>query len=169
MATYYESITPEQAELIARAPLFFIASADPEFGAGPHGIGPVNLSPKGGVPLHIISPTRVAYLDYKGSGNETARHVLAGSPVTLMICCFEAEDAAIVRLYGRAEVVDLERSPLAERLLAQQAEALKLPLRQVIDVTVERTATSCGYGVPILEPVRERSIAERGRRYKEAR
>lgn len=169
MASYYDTITPEQAELIARAPLFFVASADPEFGPGPHGIGPVNLSPKGGVPLHIISPTRVAYLDTKGSGNETARHVLAGSPVTLMVCCFEAEDAAIVRLYGRAEVVSLEASPLAARLLAQQAAELALPLRQIIDVTVERTATSCGYGVPILEPVRERSVKERGRRYKDPR
>jgi hypothetical protein len=169
MASYYDAITPEQAALIARAPLFFIASADPQHAPGPHGIGPLNLSPKGGVPLHIISPTRVAYLDYKGSGNETARHVLAGSPVTLMVCCFEAEDAAIIRLYGRAHVVPLEESPLAAQLLAQQATELRLPLRQVIDVTIERTATSCGYGVPILEPVRERSVAERGRAYKDAR
>jgi hypothetical protein len=169
MASYYDSITPEQAALIARAPLFFIASADPQLGPGPHGIGPVNLSPKGGVPLHIISPNRVAYLDYKGSGNETARHIGAGSPVTLMVCCFEAEDAAIVRLYGRAQVVALEDSPLAPQLLAHQATELRLPLRQVIDVTVERTATSCGYGVPILEPVRERRVADRGRGYKEPR
>ena len=169
MASYYDAITPEQAALIARAPLFFIASADPELGPGPHGIGPVNLSPKGGVPLHIIAPNRVAYLDYKGSGNETARHIGAGSPVTLMVCCFEAEDAAIVRLYGRAQVVPLEHSPLAAQLLAKQATELRLPLRQVIDVAVERTATSCGYGVPILEPVRERRVADRGRAYKEPR
>lgn len=169
MASYYDAITPEQAALIARAPLFFVASADPQLGPGPHGIGPVNLSPRGGVPLHIISPNRVAFLDYKGSGNETARHIGAGSPLTLMICCFEAEDAAIVRLYGRAQVVALEESPLAAQLLAQQATELRLPLRQVIDVVVERTATSCGYGVPILEPVRERRVADRGRRYKEPR
>jgi hypothetical protein len=169
MASYYDAITPEQAALIARAPLFFIASADPQLGPGPHGIGPINLSPKGGVPLHMISPTRVAYLDYKGSGNESARHISAGSAVTLMVCCFEAEDAAIVRLYGRAQVVPLEESPLATQLLAQQATELRLPLRQVIDVAVERTATSCGYGVPILEPVRERRIVDRGRRYKEPR
>jgi hypothetical protein len=36
-------------------------------------------------------------------------------------------------------------------------------------VTIERTATSCGYGVPVLAPVRERTIANRGRRYKESR
>jgi hypothetical protein len=169
MASYYDQITPEQAALIAEAPLFFVASADPALEPGPHGIGPINLSPKGGVPLHIISPTRVAYLDYKGSGDETAHHVRAGSPVTLMVCSFAAEDAAIVRLYGRAQIVSLEESPLAELLLARQATDLRLPLRQVIDITIQRTATSCGYGVPVLAPVRERTVDDRGRRYKEPR
>ena len=74
MATYYPSITDDQAALIRNAPLFFLASADPALDPGPEGIGPVNLSPKGGVPLHIIDPNRVAFLDYLGSGNETARH-----------------------------------------------------------------------------------------------
>jgi hypothetical protein len=169
MATYYNEITPEQAELIEQSPLFFIASVDPELGPGPHEIGPVNVSPKGGVPLHIISANRVAYLDYAGSGNETARHIAAGSPVTVMVCCFEAENAAIVRLYGRARAVPIAESPLAERLLAEPAEDIKLPQRQVIDVTVERTGTSCGYGVPVMEPVGERTIENRGRQYKEAR
>lgn len=169
MATFYDAITPEQAALIARAPVFFVATADPTFAPGPHNAGPVNVSPKGGVPLHILSPNRVAFLDYKGSGNETARHLAAGSPITLMVCSFEAEDASIVRLYGRAQVLPLADSPLAEQLLAQPAADLRLPLRQIIDITVERTATSCGYGVPVLEPVRERTVADRGRQYKERR
>jgi hypothetical protein len=169
MASYHDAITPEQAALIAAAPLFFVATADPSLAPGPHGIGPVNMSPRGGVPLHVLSPTRVAFLDYAGSGNETARHLAAGSPITLMVCCFEAEDAAIVRLYGRARAVPMEESPLAAHLLAQRAPELRLPLRRVIDVTVERTATSCGYGVPVLAPVRERSVDDRGRRYKEPR
>jgi hypothetical protein len=143
-----------------------VATSDPAFAPGPHGSGPLNLSPKGGVPLHLITPTRVAYLDYRGSGDETARHLRAGSPITLMVCSFETAEAAIVRLYGRAQVVPLEESPLAERLLAQPAAELRLPLRQVIDITVERTATSCGYGVPVLAPVRERTVVDRGRRYK---
>jgi hypothetical protein len=169
MASYYDCITPAQAALLAEAPLFFVATADPSLEPGPHGIGPLNLSPKGGVPLHVISPTRVAYLDYKGSGDETARHLRADGPITLMVCSFTAADAAIVRLYGRAQAVPLEESPLAELLLGQPAAELRLPMRQVIDVTVERTATSCGYGVPVLEPVRERLLADRGRRFKEPR
>ena len=77
MATYFRAITDEQAALIRNAHLFFVASADPSLGEGPEGVGPVNLSPKGGVPLHVLSPNKVAYLDYKGSGNETARHAKA--------------------------------------------------------------------------------------------
>ena len=46
MATYYPSITDDQAALIRNAPLFFVASADPVLEPGPEGIGPVNLSPR---------------------------------------------------------------------------------------------------------------------------
>jgi len=164
MGAYHASITPEQAELIRNSPLFFIATADPGLTSGPHGIGPVNVSPRGAVPLHILSPSRVAFLDYPGSGNETARHALAGGPVTLMVCSF-GEDAAIVRLYGRARVTPVEESPLAERLLRDVAEALQHP-RQVIELDIERTSTSCGYGVPVMAFVRERGAGDRGRRYK---
>src|SRR3954471_24859276 len=100
MATYYPSITNEQAELIRSADLFFVASADPRLATGPNEVGPVNVSPKGGVPLHILGPNRVAYLDYPGSGNETARHCAAGGPITVMVVSFEGGDAAIVRLFG---------------------------------------------------------------------
>ena len=104
MATYYPSITDEQADLIQQAPLFFVATAAPTPEATSDNVGPINLSPKGGVPLHILDPHRVAYLDYAGSGDETARHTLAGSPITIMVCSFDAENAAIIRLYGRATI-----------------------------------------------------------------
>ena len=79
MASYYSSITDEQDELIRSAPLFFVATVGPDDPAS-H-VGPINLSPKGGVRLHIIDRNRVAYLDYAGSGDETAKHSAAGSPV----------------------------------------------------------------------------------------
>ena len=107
MATYHPSITDEQAALIRAAPMFFTASADPRLACGPDGVGPVNVSPKGGVKLHIIGPNRVAYLDYLGSGNETARHCAAGGPITVMICSFEEGDAAVVRLFGKARATPL--------------------------------------------------------------
>jgi Pyridoxamine 5'-phosphate oxidase len=166
LATYYSSITPEQAALIKHAPLFFVATAAPDFRATSDQVGPVNLSPKGGVPLHVIDDHRVAYLDYAGSGNETAEHLGAGSPITLMVCSFEEDSAAIVRLYGTARVVPIEHSEVAPLLLAHAAQELKLAMRQVIDVTVEKTGTSCGYGVPVMDFVRERGTRDRSRRYK---
>lgn len=168
MAKWYSSITDEQAALIRSAPMFFIASADPNLASGPNGAGPVNISPKGGVPLHILGPNQVAFLDYTGSGNETARHSVAGGPITIMVCAFEAENAAIVRLYGKARVTQLADSPIASLLLERPAQDLNLPLRQVIEVNIERTATSCGYGVPVMSFVRQRKVSDRGRSYKES-
>jgi hypothetical protein len=45
VASYHPSITDEQAALIRNAPLFFVATADPNLATGPHGIGPV-ISPR---------------------------------------------------------------------------------------------------------------------------
>ena len=168
MATYHTSITDEQAALLQSAPMFFVASADPILAKGPGDIGPVNLSPKGGVRLHVLNPTRVAYLDYPGSGNETARHVTAGGPITIMVCAFDNEDAAIVRLYGKAYVTPFADSPLADVLVQESTSDLKAP-RQVIEIEIERTMTSCGYGVPVMALVRERRSADRGRKYKDTR
>ena len=57
-------------------------------------------------------------------------------------------------------------SPLAEQLLAEPAEEIALPQRQAIVVDVESTATSCGYGVPVMTFDAQRTVRERGRRYK---
>src|SRR4029079_10361010 len=110
--------------------MFFLSSSEPNLAPGPHDVGPVNVSAKGGVPLHILGPNRVAYLDYKGSGNETARHCTAGGPITVMISSFESEDAATVRLFGRATVTPVAESPLAELLLKHPARELKGAPRQ---------------------------------------
>jgi hypothetical protein len=165
LSNVHDQVTPEQAALIERAPLFFVASAAPGLTPGPDGVGPVNVSPRGGVPLVVLDPHRVAWLDHRGSGNETARHAAAGGAVTVMACSFEEGEAAIVRLYGTARAVPLEESELTERLIAGAHVDLGKP-RQVIEVAVERTMTSCGYGVPVMQLVRERRREDRGRRYK---
>lgn len=166
MANLLDRITEEQAALIRDSHVFFVASADPEMGEGPDGQGAVNLSPKGAADLFVIDSNRVAYFDYRGSGNETARHAEAGGPVTLMAMSMSADDAAIVRLYGRARAVPLDESVLAERAEELRAVEMPTPERQVIEVQVERTQTSCGYGVPVYEYVGERGREQRGRRYK---
>lgn len=166
MASYYSAITDEQAELIRRSSVFFVATAQPDLSSGPDGGGPINLSPKGGVQLHVLSPNHVAFLDYLGSGNETARHSREGSPITLMVCSFEEDNAAIVRLYGKAQVTPLVESSLAGLLLQDEAQDLKSSPRQVIEIQIEKTMTSCGYGVPVMTFVRNRRTVDRGRRYK---
>ena len=166
MADYFDRITDKQADLIRQAQLFFVATADPGLAPGAHGVGAVNVSPKGGVPLHVLNEHRVAYLDYTGSGNETARHSMAGGPITVMVCSFDREDAAVVRLFGHATVTPLAESSLAALLLGARAGEIALPERQAIVVDVESTATSCGYGVPVMSFDAQRTVRERGRRYK---
>ena len=167
MATFHDRIKPEQTTLIQQASIFFVASVTPDLSLSDQGQGPVNLSPKGGTPLHIISDQRVAYLDYFGSGNETARHAASGGPITIMVMAMGAKDAAVVRLFGHATVMPVDQSPLADRLLAQPAESLELAPRQVIDVAVDSTVTSCGYGVPVFSFASQRVRSQRGRKFKE--
>lgn len=165
MGAYFSKISDEQAELIRASRLFFVATADPGLAHGAHGIGPINVSPRGGL-LHILSPQRVAFLDCMGSGNETARHSVAGGSITVMVCSFD-ENAAIVRLYGKAKATPFDESPLAAALLENAPRDLRP--RQVIEVEIESTMTSCGYGVPVMEFVRDRGAEGRGRKYKPSR
>ena len=160
-----DHISDEQADLIRSAKVFFVASADPDLAQGPDGQGAVNLSPKGAGDLHILDRNRIAYFDYRGSGNETARHTAGGGPITVMVTSFD-EDAAIVRLYGRARSMPLDESPLADMAEDLRAVELPTPERQVIEIAVEGTQTSCGYGVPIYDYRSERSKDQRGRRFK---
>jgi hypothetical protein len=78
----------------------------------------------------------------------------------------DGEDAAVVRLFGRATVTPVDDSPLRDLLLRDQADDIELPVRQAIDIQIESTQTSCGYGVPVYEFKSQRVRAERGRRYK---
>jgi hypothetical protein len=97
----------------------------------------------------------------------TARHAQADGPITIMVCSFDEEDAAIIRLFGKATVTPFAESPLAEVLAQESTSELKAP-RQVIEIEIEQTMTSCGYGVPVMSFVRERRRDDRGRKYKEA-
>ncbi len=164
MAETAAALSAVQITLIEEARLFFVASAHPRLEPGPEGQGPVNCSPKGNVPLTVLDARTVAYLDYHGSGNETARHALADGPVTVMVMSLDAEDAAILRLYGRAEIQPLESSPLADRLLQRCRD--RKGLRQVVLLHVESARMSCGYGVPVYEYRGDRERSQRGRRFK---
>jgi hypothetical protein len=131
------AISPELEAFIRTQHVFFVASAPSE---GGH----VNVSPKGLDTLRILTPTRVAYLDLTGSGNETAAHVGQNGRITLMFCAFEG-GAGIVRVYGRGRVVlpvDGDWAELAGAFPAMPGT------RQAVIVDVERVSRSCGFGVP---------------------
>ncbi len=166
LARKYDSITPEQAALIEGSPVFFVATADPAGEPGPLGEGPVNLSPKGDSRLTLLDDHTVAYIDFTGSGNQTARHIDKGSAVTLMVCSFDEKDAAIVRLFGSGSVHELNEYPRKDMLERDKAGEIALPERQVIEVNVTHTITSCGYGVPVSDGFRPRTVGDRGRAFK---
>ncbi len=65
----------------------------------------------------------------------------------------------------KARVSPLADSPLKDLLLQTPYPDLTKP-RQAIEIEVESTVTSCGYGVPVMQFVRPRRAADRGRRYK---
>jgi len=166
MAKWYAQVTRAQADLIDSAFVFFVASADPNLRSGGNGEGPVNVSPRGGK-LLLLSPTRIAFLDYQGSGNETQRHIAEGGPITLMVCSFDETDAAIVRLYGNGKAIAVSECEYADRLRESLDPKQRVTPRQVIELAVEKTMTSCGYGVPVMSFVQDRDSSQRGRRFKE--
>lgn len=147
MAKVLPEIDNELAEWIAAQPLFFNATAPLS------SEGHVNLSPRGLDTFRVLGPHKVAYLDFTGSGNESAAHLAENGRITLMFCAFSGPPR-ILRLYGHGEVV-LPDSDNWPSLRCHFPEALP-PARQIVCVAVERIQTSCGYGVPLMELVGQR-------------
>lgn len=144
MAESFEALTDDHVAMIARQPVFFVATA----AEGSR----INLSPKGYDCFRVLSPARVAWLDLGGSGNETNAHLLADGRITIMFCNFQ-QPAQVLRIYGKGVPV----LPWEGGWDDLAAHFTLLPgTRQIFDVAVESVHTSCGYGVPLMELVRER-------------
>jgi hypothetical protein len=141
MGKVVPELSSELVTFIESQPVFFVATAP--LSASGH----VNLSPKGLDTFAVLSPTRVAYLDLTGSGNETAAHVAENGRVTVMFCSF-AGPPRILRLYGRGTVC-LPGDSEWELLRSRFGE---LPgVRQIVAVDITRVQTSCGFGVPLMD------------------
>lgn len=129
---WFSALNTAHREFIARAPVFFVATA----AAGAR----INLSPKGMDAFRVLSDTRVAYLDLIGSGNETNAHLLADGRITVMFCAFD-RPALILRLYGRGEAV----LPQDARWGELAALFPTLPgTRQIFTIDIDSVQTSCG-------------------------
>src|SRR4051794_16589296 len=120
------------------------------------GDGHVNVSPKGPIgSLRVLDERSLAYLDIVGSGAETIAHLRENGRIVVMLCAFEGPPR-IVRFHGRGSV-DLPGSEGYEELVdGFDAPGPAEARRAVIRVDVERIASSCGYGVPLMEVTGER-------------
>ena len=141
MGKVYDSVTDDLARWLAAQPMFFVASAttDPDTR--------INVSPRGLDTFRVLGPDRVAWLDLTGSGVETIAHLRADGRLTLMFCAFGGPPQ-IIRLHGQGRVHepgDVDFEELRPRFPDLPGE------RAIIDVVVERVASSCGYGVPRME------------------
>ena len=153
MANVYDGIDAKLSAWLHAQPMFFVSTAP--LAADGH----VNVSPKGMAGTFAILGThRVAYLDYFGSGAETIAHVRENGRIVLMWCAF-AGPPKIVRLHGRGRVVFPDDTEYPE-LRAKFAKEREKAVRAIIVVDVDRTSDSCGYSVPNLEFVADRTVLD---------
>ena len=126
--------------------LFFVGTAGAE--------GRVNVSPKGMDSLRVIDSGKILWVNYTGSGNETAAHVLECQRMTLMFCAFTGKPE-ILRIYGKARAIH----PRDEDWEAAISQFPQVPgARQIFSLDIESVATSCGFSVPLYEHVGERDV-----------
>ena len=146
MGSFFESISDDTRTWIEQQPMFFVATAPSE---GGH----VNLSPKGLDSFRVLGPNRAAYLDLTGSGVETIAHLRDNGRITVMFCAY-AGPPKIVRLYGEGTVHTQENSSFAELspLFPEYTGT-----RSIIDIDVHKVGSSCGFGVPEMDLVADRS------------
>lgn len=149
MADFSDTLTDDHIAMIEQQPVFFVATAAE--GAR------INLSPKGYDAFRVLSPSRVAWLDLGGSGNETHAHLAADGRITIMFCNFQ-QPANILRIYGKGTPV----LPQDEAWGDLAAHFTLLPgTRQIFVIQIQSVQTSCGWGVPFMEFERERDTLKK--------
>ena len=149
MAKQYHELTDELTGFINEQKIFFIGTADAD--------GHVNVSPKGADSFRVLDKNRVIWLNYTGSGNETAAHLLANNRMTIMFCSFE-HTPVILRLYGSGKTIhvnDAEWSDLYKHFPDHTGS------RQIFDINIHLVQTSCGFQVPFFDYKGERDLLEK--------
>ena len=149
MGREYDVIDERLAAFLLRQPVFFVGTAP--LAADGH----VNVSPKGlAGTFAVVDERRVAYLDLTGSGIETMAHLRENGRIVVMFNAFSGAPR-IVRLHGRGAAHPVE-TPAFEEL--RGLFPADVPgVRAIVDVSVTRIADSCGYGVPEMRHVADRT------------
>ncbi|MBE7701120.1 pyridoxamine 5'-phosphate oxidase family protein [Oerskovia sp. Sa1BUA8] len=160
MATVHDEITPRLSRFALSQPVFFVGTAPLA------GDGHVNVSPKGmGGTFVVLDPHRVAYLDYTGSGAESAAHLQENGRIVVMFCAFEGPPN-IVRFHGRGRYV-LARTPEFDELRPSFSKEREIGQRGIVVVDVDRVSDSCGYSVPFMDFVGDRDVLDRAHERRE--
>jgi len=151
MSKQREHIDAEMAAWIGRQRIFFTGTAP--LSAEGH----INVSPKGGEAFCVLGPMEVAYLDYTGSGAETAAHLRENGRIVIMFCAFEGPPK-IVRLHGRGTVL----TPDDARFAALAAHfPFNAGTRAIVHIAVTRVSDSCGFSVPLYDFKSPRDVLDR--------
>ncbi|SDQ33641.1 pyridoxamine 5'-phosphate oxidase family protein [Quadrisphaera sp. DSM 44207] len=159
MGAVHDGIDERLAAWLLEQPVFFVGTAPLDAD------GRVNVSPKGMAgTFAVLGASRVAYLDYTGSGVETIAHLRENGRIVVMFCAFSGPPT-VVRLHGRGRVVlpdDADFPALRARFPKERTRGQ----RSVVVVDVERVADSCGYSVPLMDLRADRDVLDRaqGRR-----
>jgi len=147
----YDGIDGKLAAWMMAQPMFIVGTAPLD------AQGLVNVSPKGLAGTFVVlDEYRVAYLDLTGSGVETIAHLRQNGRIVVMFMAFDGR-ATIVRLHGTGEAV-FPDDPRFSELLSQFPD--HPGVRSVIVVRVQRVSDSCGYAVPQMMYVGDRTALD---------
>ena len=144
MGKKFQELNQEHINFIKNQKIYFVGTATAE--------SKINISPKGHDSFRVISPTKVAWLNVTGSGNESSAHVQINQRMTIMFAAFEGSPV-ILRIYGNARVIHRNDAEWQEYVSLFPV----LPgTRQVFVVDIDLVQTSCGMAVPFFDYVGER-------------
>jgi len=145
MGKITDTLGEKDIEFIHNQKMFFVATAPKE--------GKINLSPKGlDDTFKIIDNNTILWLNYFGSGNESAAHLLEDNRMTIMFCAFKRKPN-ILRLYCTARAIQ-EKDEEWEKYISHFP--IQRAARQVFEVTILNVNNSCGMGVPLYEFIEQR-------------
>lgn len=144
MSEKFPELSPSLISFIEKQHIFFVGTA--------RSTGTVNVSPKGMDSLKIINPNKLIWLNYTGSGNESAAHILENPRMTIMFCSFELKPL-ILRVYGQAQAIHPRDESWQEylNLFSEKSGA-----RQFFSMDIDLVQTSCGFAVPYYEFIEDR-------------
>ena len=149
MAARFPELSDRFIEFIQAQQLYFVGTAAAS--------GTVNVSPKGGDSLRVLTANQILWLNVTGSGNETAAHLRQTDRMTMMFCSF-TEQPMILRCYGKARALherDAQWSDYIDHFAPHPSS------RQLVLFDIDLVQTSCGFGVPFYEFAGDRDNMEK--------